>query len=215
MTIFRILGYKVYGTESEWIQIPDGVIDPTSEEVTSTKGLTYPTSGKYGRCVHVKQWESKADEITIKDEWSDEFKVYRFLDYFAKECAYDEWGFGERALKVPGKTDDGYMENDNFLYYSHVGVCFDYVNALVIMCRHIGIPATSLDTYKTNHTIALVYLDDEWVAIDPIDVLYKQCVEEDTDSDKWEKRGASFTRAYGVSVMNPYVFWNTQIWQGN
>ncbi len=198
------------------MRVPDDVIDPESEEFTSNKGLTYPTSGKYNRCVHVKLWEDRADEIIYDEGLSDEFKVYLFVDYFSRNCAYDHWGYGERASKVPGKTGDGYEDDNNFLYYSNVGVCFDFTNALVIMCRHEGIPATSLDTYTNGHTVGLVYLDNEWVLIDICDVLLYECNEEDTDKSLWRPRGASFIKTYnyfdGFQMDN---FYNTQIWQGN
>ena len=55
--------------------------------------------------------------------------------------------------------------NDNlFSYYNHVGNCYDYANIMTIMCRHLGIPCTTVE--NSYHTANAVWMDGEWVCID-------------------------------------------------
>lgn len=190
--------------------------DPTSKEVTSNEGLTYPTSGKYKRVIQVKEWEKLSDELVYKDGLSDEFKVYLFISELIKNYAYDNWGYGERPQKSQKGNEDPWENPNYFMINTKTGVCFDFTNALVIMCRHQGIPATSLDDYHMNHTIAMVYMNNRWVPIDVTDALVYRCEYQDTDKNRWTKHKASITNAYSpVRFADFGLYYNTQIWQGN
>lgn len=148
-------------------------IDP--KDCLSVDEMTYPTSGANGHVNHVNLWVEKGKTL-IKDEWSDETKVFSFVNYIYRNIAYDRYKVNvlghSRAREASTSTYDGYSDDKNFAYYTGVGVCWDYTNILAIMCRSNGIPCTSVDT--PTHTYNAVYLNGHWVLID-ITMFYAKC----------------------------------------
>ncbi len=146
--------------------------------------LTYPTSGQNGNCNHVDEWCELSDKI-CNSNWSDEFKTYYIVEYLAKNYAYDDWRVYEnnnvsRATKYKNFAKDSY-----FMYCNYVGNCWDFANASVIMLRHQGIPATSVE--NGGHTVTAVYLNDEWYAIDISELAKYHSPLEDASKDNWFK----------------------------
>lgn len=136
------------------------------KDYLSNKDIVYP-SGYRNSCVQVEEWENLADDI-IKERHlenaSDEAKVYFFAEWLRNNTAYDEWRVRvnnnkSRAYKYHRGDDDSL-----YMYYNHVGQCWDYVNAMAIMCRHVGIPCADIATDR--HTVTCVYMRDRWYAID-------------------------------------------------
>ncbi len=146
--------------------------------------ITYPTSGRDNDCNHVQQWCDLSDEIIKFDTWSDEAKVFAMVLWLTRNCAYDNY----RVIKNNNKsraTLAGRWNDDNlWMFYNHVGQCWDFANALTIMCRHQGIPCTSVE--NDYHTVNAVWLDNEWVAIDVSVLVEHECNTEDTDPEKWD-----------------------------
>ena len=159
--------------------------DADPKDYLSNKDITYPTSGQFSRPVHVTEWENKSDEIlkNFKDS-SDELKAYILTAYIAKHYAYDR--YRTNTLKMKSRADEaGAYKDEYYMYYNNVGVCWDFVNALVIMLRHQGIPATSVENY--GHTSVAVYLQDEWLCIDPTQLVRQECASKDINPDNWRK----------------------------
>ncbi len=171
----------------------------------SSNPITYPTSGTNGSCNHVKEWCDLSDEIVLHDEWTDEAKVFAMILYLTRNYAYDDYRVTtlnntSRAMKDDAWTDDGH-----FMFYNHVGQCWDAANALTIMCRHHGIPCTSVE--NDYHTVNAVWLRDEWVAIDVSALMQNHCKQKDTNPDDWmHYRDSSYAYSYGYydSTMNTY-----------
>ena len=195
--------------EDEWnSKLKD--IDP--KDYVSNAGITYPTSGTNGRAVHVKEWEDKSDEIIKFDSWSDEMKVYAFIDYLAHNYAYDKYRVVDLREKSRAAVADDYTNDNMFMYYNHVGVCWDYTNALTIMCRHHGIPATSVE--DNHHTWNIIYLNGKWESFDVCDLNIYTCTTKDTDKSLWSKSNAYFywSGEYGVITSLAFSSVNQQIW---
>jgi len=154
-------------------------IDP--KDCLSVDEMTYPTSGANGHVNHVNLWVEKGNEL-IRDDWSDETKVFSFVNYIYRNIAYDRYKVSvlghSRAREASTSTYDGYSDDKNFAYYTGVGVCWDYTNILAIMCRSHGIPCTSVDT--PTHTYNAVYLNGHWVLIDITMFYTKACNNRDT-----------------------------------
>ncbi|MCR5734600.1 MAG: transglutaminase-like domain-containing protein [Lachnospiraceae bacterium] len=159
--------------------------------------LTYPTSGNNGYCVHVDEWCELSDTIVKKDDWSDELKVFAFVDYLIKNYAYDDWRVYTNDNKSRATLKQDWSDDNLWMYYNHVGQCWDFANVLTIMCRHHGIPCTSVE--NDSHAVNAVWLGGHWVAIDVTGLLKYRCTEEDTDREKWVYcgTGVSFRRDYG------------------
>lgn len=158
--------------------------------------ITYPTSGYDNRCIDVAEWCELANKIVINENWSDDIKVYAFTSYIADHYAYDDYRYD--ILKNTSRAHhDNIFDDDNYwLYYNKVGNCLDFVNAMTIMCRHYGIPCTSVE--NNEHTVNAVWLHDEWVAIDISRLCRRHCHLKDTNPEKWTiERNGSYNDYYG------------------
>ncbi|MCR5503071.1 MAG: transglutaminase-like domain-containing protein, partial [Lachnospiraceae bacterium] len=158
--------------------------------------ITYPTSGTDGNCNHIQEWCDISDEIILRDNWSDEAKVFAFVLYLARNYAYDDWRVSannnkSRATLAGRWDDDSLWTLDN-----RVGTCWDMANIMTIMCRYHGIPCTSVE--NEHHTVNAVWLRDEWVAIDVSSLLQHHCYTENTDPDGWiNRRDGTWASDYG------------------
>lgn len=158
--------------------------------------ITYPTSGTDGNCDHVDEWCAISDEVILKKEWSDDTKVYAMVDYLMNNYAYDDWRVETNKNKSRATLAQCWSDDNLWMYGNKVGNCWDFANVLTIMCRHQGIPCTSVD--NDGHTLNAVWLHDEWTAIDVSVLVEHTCYLEDTDPAQWEEQYASnFEREYG------------------
>lgn len=164
-------------------------IDP--KDYISNDKITYPTSGSNGSVTHVKQWEDISDTLILHDDWTDEMKVFAFVDYLSKNIAYDEYRTRQSNNRSRASIAGDYTKDKYFTLGNNVGVCWDYVNILTIMCRHHGIPATSVD--NDHHTINAVWLNNEWVSIDVTDTVRYNCETKDTDKSGWVKHKPTYS----------------------
>lgn len=127
----------------------------TPENATDTSNLCYPWLNQ----IETDLWMELSDEIT-KDDWSDSRKLFAFHEWMCENLAYDNY-----------KADNGirsFAQNDSSGKYdtwqSRIGICHDWVNILLTMCRAQGIPCITADS--TDHTWNLVYINGSWVEID-------------------------------------------------
>ncbi|MCR5733560.1 MAG: transglutaminase-like domain-containing protein [Lachnospiraceae bacterium] len=145
--------------------------------------ITYPTSGYDGSAVQVDEWRELADEIILFDSWSDEAKVFALVEWLVKNTAYDDWRVKVNNNHSRANDDDAWDQDSYFMFYNHVGQCWDYANAFTIMCREAGIPCTSVD--NPWHTANAVWLNGEWVCIDVSSLAVYRCCFKDTDRSRW------------------------------
>lgn len=170
--------------------------DADPEDFLSNEDVTYPTSGVAGRCVHVKEWEDISDEIVLHDDWSDEMKVFAFVEYLSKNIAYDDYRREQFNGKTRASVAGDYTKDKYFTLGNNVGVCFDYTNILSIMCRHHGIPCTSVEDTEGIHTFNAVWLNEGWVGIDITDTNRYTCTSKDMSKENWKKHYFSYN-SYG------------------
>lgn len=167
--------------------------------------ITYPTSGTNGSCNHVQEWCELSDEIVLHDDWTDEAKVFALVLYLTRNYAYDHYRVDTLNNTSRAMKDDAWTDDNHFMFYNHVGQCWDMANALAIMCRHQGIPCTTVE--NNHHTVNAVWLRDEWIAIDVSALVQNHCKQEDTNSDDWmHYRDTRYAYSYGYydSTMNTY-----------
>lgn len=169
--------------------------DADPDDYLSNAKITYPTSGDNGSCNHVKEWEAISDEIVINDEWTDETKVFAFVNYLSKNVAYDRYRESQPGHPSRANMANNYSDDNNFTLKNNVGVCWDYTNILTIMCRHHGIPCTSVE--NDVHTFNAVWLHDRWNGIDMVELSRWSCPTKDTDRDNWEKNYSASFMFYG------------------
>ncbi len=187
-------------------------------ECLETKNLSYPTTlPENYHCV--KEIMDISDEIVAKyPNSSDEFKVYLFTKHLADNYAYDYYRlytmYGKNYSRA--KLADGTIKPENFMINNKVGVCWDYTNWLTIMCRHHGIPCTSLSNPTATHTWNIVYMHNEWVAIDITKLNIWGCHGENTDKNEWipETHKNMWTTEYG-SFVEPTCYLHEDVWVYN
>ena len=213
-TCRTVMSQNVDGIRRDMNKWNTVMADADPSDYLSNAMITYPTSGDGKYCNHTSAWEQISDEIIgDKTEWSDETKVFAFVQYLVDNVAYDDYkvkmskkyGTTSRARLAGDYTDDSMFTLGN-----NVGVCWDYVNILAIMCRHHGIPATSAD-YGT-HTVSAVWLNNGWKAI-AVPVLAKySCSTEDTSRENWtEKCHERYSAWYGYYDIEVQEF-DANIW---
>lgn len=190
---------------------PDIMKDANPGEYLSNEKITYPTSGMNGNCNHVRQWERIADRLLCgHEDWSDEYKVYVFQEYLNQNYAFDTYRSKvidpeSRASIVDIWNDDSY-----FMLGNRVGVCWDFVNVMTIMCRHVGIPATSIE--NSHHTVVAVYLRDEWATFDITDTVRYICGLEDPSREKWARHSHVKYDTYGEVPTYEFETRDESIW---
>jgi hypothetical protein len=184
--------------------------DADPDDYLSNANTTYPTSGVEGRPVHVEEWEDYSDSLVFYEDWTDEAKLYNFVDHLTKEFAYDNYRY-DKLNMVSRANNAGVYADEYYMYYNHVGVCWDFVNALAIMCRHNDIPATSVES--SGHTALAVWLNGEWVCIDPTELIMYSCKTEATKESNWITKSDrhSYADNYGVYT-DIFETHDTQIW---
>ena len=145
----------------------------------------------------VADFQALSDQI-VDNTWSDELKIYAFVRYITDNYAYDAYQVEELDNKARAVVTKDIDNPAYWLYTSHVGMCQDFANALVIMCRHHSIPCTTLA--DKEHVVPVAYINDEWVAID-VNPLLPKCVEEDVDPSKWvQGEQYRWDREYGLTT---------------
>lgn len=182
-----------------WTELLEGA-DP--EDYLSNEKITYPTSGSGNSVTHVKQWEDISDDLVLHDDWTDEMRVFAFVNYLSKNVAYDDYRYRQANHQSRAGLANDYTKDKYFTLENNVGVCWDYTNILTIMCRHHRIPCTSVE--NDHHTINAVWLGGEWLGIDITDTAEYRCDTEDTDRENWIKNGMATYAYYGS-----YGEWST------
>lgn len=136
------------------------------------------------------------DEKIIKNRknWSDELKVYAIVEWMRKNYAYDYWYAAQGNGKHKFRNGDDWTNPNCFITRTNVGVCYDFANVLVIMCRHLGIPACTIN--NGSHIWCGVYLNGSWVTIDPTKMMDYRCLQEDANPAQWKKVGGEYKYKY-------------------
>lgn len=122
----------------------------------------YPYDESY-RC-DTDLWIQLSSEITRPD-WTDGRKLLTIYDWLSDNLAYDNYMadvLGERREVHYGDWTGTYN-----MYSTHVGVCWDFANVLITMCRAQKIPAVSIENDGASHMWVAVYIGNEWYEIDP------------------------------------------------
>lgn len=130
-----------------------------------TMRLTYPRYPYDESCrCDTDLWIGLSSEITRPD-WSDGRKLLTMYEWLSDNLAYDSYMadvLGERRESHSGDWTGTYG-----MYSTHVGVCWDFANVLITMCRAQKIPAVSIENNGATHMWVAVYIGNEWYEIDP------------------------------------------------
>ena len=127
----------------------------TPENSIDTSNLCYPWLNQ----IETDLWIDLSDEIT-EDDWSDARKLFAFHEWMCENLAYDNYK-AENGIRSFTQNDSS---GKSGTWESGIGICHDWVNILLTMCRAQGIPCLTADS--TGHTWNLVYINGSWVEVD-------------------------------------------------
>ena len=99
----------------------------------------------------------------IDDSWSDEHKLYAIQAWIRENIAYDNFVSENGHSRAVCYND---LTGRQSTYDLRAGVCFDYANIIVIMCRAHGIPAITIGAKSINHVWNAVYINGRWIEYD-------------------------------------------------
>ena len=111
-----------------------------------------------------QKWIDLSDKI-VKDNWSDEYKLFKITEWVRENIAYDYF------VKEQGKSRAKYFGDYSGVYSTYdlkAGVCFDFVHIIAIMCRAQGIPAVTIGSSEINHVWNAVYVNNRWIEVDGV-----------------------------------------------
>ena len=164
-----VMGYDKNKVDDFYALIKKSGIKPS--ECLSLDDLTYPSHSDM--TVQRDEWIKEFDTYvanTFKGRAvPDDYKLMGFCKYIINNYYFDRWRVNSEHSRA--WYNDHTNPND-YMLKNKCGVCWDFTNILVIVARHLGIPATSMDT--DDHTYCIVYYNDEWLAIDITPLMEKE-----------------------------------------
>ncbi len=137
------------------------------EDCLSIDDIYYPCLNENGGRCDTQRWAELSHDLLIENsQWSDEFKLFVYVEWFNNNIAYDYW----RANNGPSRAKYYNVWDGTYsMWNTKIGVCCDFTNALIIMLREQGIPATSLE--NDGHMWLGVYIDGQWREVDLTTIL--------------------------------------------
>ena len=127
----------------------------TPENSIDTSDLCYPWLNQ----IETDLWINLSDDIT-EENWSEARKLFAFHEWMCENLAYDNYK-AENGIRAFAQND---FSGKYDTWQSRIGICHDWVNILLTMCRAQGIPCITADC--TDHTWNLVYINDSWIEVD-------------------------------------------------
>ena len=147
----------------------------TPEDCLSNDEIMYPCIESPGHRCDTERWAQLSHDLILEDtEWSDEFITFAYVEWFLNNIKYDSWRIENGSSRA---LDYGVWDGTYSMWDLKVGVCCDFTNALVIMLREQGIPATSFE--NNVHMWLAVYIDGEWREIDVTTIMPYHSYEQD------------------------------------
>jgi len=127
----------------------------TPQNAVETSNLCYPWLNQ----IETDLWMDLSDEI-VEDKWSDSRKLFALHEWMCENLAYDNYK-AENGIRSFAQNDSSGKYDT---WQSRIGICHDWVNILLTMCRAQGIPCITAD--NTDHTWNLIYINDSWIEVD-------------------------------------------------
>lgn len=157
--------YKKFKARRERIDTLVDLYDASPENSLDMTQLCYPIheelyKGYNARC-DVERWAELSHEI-VNDNMPNDAKVFAFHEWMTNNLAYDE--YSAFTLGMGRMYSYGDYTGKWHVYTTKTGVCTDFSNILVIMCREHNIPCNTIE--NDGHTWNIVYLNGNWMEID-------------------------------------------------
>ncbi len=163
-------------------------------------------------CSTVDAMRDLSDQIITNPEWSDSVKVYAMVKYMISHYAYDTYVVEHENNAMRGRLQADPNCPTGYLPYAKTGVCRDFTNMLAVMCRHQGIPCTSVEP-SHKHVLNLVYMNGEWASIDIAGLVSAECTTKDMDSRYWSYFPSEWDYYYGKPMIIKLYRVDRQLWK--
>lgn len=179
--------------------------DITPDECLSVDEIAYPCIESEGHRCDTQRWAQLSHDLLLEgSDWSDEFKLFVYVEWFNDNIKYDDWRLHNGSSRA---LDWDVWDGRYSMWDLKVGVCCDFTNALIIMLREQGIPATSFENGR--HMWLAVYLDGEWREVDVTNIMpYHSRLEDASDCIN---RSKSFND-YGTVKDDEILYIGRDVW---
>lgn len=134
----------------------------TLSDYTDTSELCYPYYPYDSRyACDTQKWIDLSNQI-CRSDWSDEHKIYAIHEWMTRNLAYDFY----RTDVINTSRARYYSDwsGTHETYTNHVGVCVDFANVFLTMCRAQNIPVTTVNS--DTHIWNIVYVNGLWIEVD-------------------------------------------------
>lgn len=149
----------------------DWGVTPENSLAVTPEDICYPTyEPARGHHCETDEWRELAHEIVPDESLPDSLKAAMLHDWMTENLAYDVYVATELDCN-PRDNVEKQWDGSLGVYRTHAGICRDFVNIYLIMCRELGIPCTTADSKgiygtDTGHTWTMVWLNGAWQDID-------------------------------------------------
>ncbi|MBO5435330.1 transglutaminase domain-containing protein [bacterium] len=183
----------------------------TPENSVRTDNLCYPWLDTETSKCDTPELIALSNQL-VKPEWSDAVKVLAFYEWITSNMSYDYYKLNV-TICSRSKYYNDYSGKWN-AFTTKTGVCADFANYLVTMCRAQGIPCITAET--SGHTWNLVYLNGKWVELDPTLDTHRSVYGEDVtnvkDADDKYNYDAYMTLIPNGTNANEILCLNDALW---
>lgn len=134
----------------------------TLSDYTDTSELCYPYYPYDSRyACDTQKWIDLSNQI-CRSDWSDEHKIYAIHEWMTRNLAYDFYRTDViNTFRARYYSD---WSGTHETYTNHVGVCADFANIFLTMCRAQNIPVTTVNS--DTHIWNIVYVNGLWIEVD-------------------------------------------------
>ena len=165
---------NVYGTKYSQVTstyVAVETVDPMAPYLVSTDEITFSAEDAVGMTT----------AALCEGLETDEEKLVMFYNYISKYFKYD-YNF---AAKVRSGEIKNYTPDTNLALETEKGVCYDFSALFAAMCRSQDIPCAVAKGYfgGSYHAWNMVYMDEEWIAVDMTAAVCKRYIPADELSD--------------------------------
>lgn len=141
-----------------------GITDPYRDAMNTSVRYPNEATNMTGGRFDTDAWKKKSYEILKGYEnASASFKATLLHDWMTENLVYDEYKV--RVLYESRYYMD-YVSGKYYVSRINIGVCRDFSNIYLIMCREQGIPCVMCNPASRKHVWNLVYLDGRWFEVD-------------------------------------------------
>ena len=154
-----------------------GIKDPYKDAISSDVRYPNEATNMNGGKFDTDFWIKKSYEILESYEnAAPSFKATLLHDWMTRNLIYDEY---KVQVLHESRYYNDYVSGKYYVSKINIGVCRDFANIYLIMCREQGIPCVMCSPSARNHVWNAIYVDGRWYEVDLTDDITRYAYEAD------------------------------------